>query len=57
MTLACWTPREFLAMAEETGFAVVRMEARVGAFALALALDSVGEARFKLHERRPRAEV
>lgn len=55
MTLACWTPREFLAMAEETGFAVVRMEARVGAFALAL--DSVGEARFKLHERRPRAEV
>lgn len=52
MDLACWTPREFLAMAEETGFAVVRMEASVGAFAL----DSVGEAHFKLHEWRPRAE-
>jgi len=46
---ACWTPREFLDLAEENGFAIVRMEASVGAFAP----DAVGEAHFKLHEWRP----
>ena len=50
MDLACWTPREFRALAEETGFTIVRMRASPGAFAL----DAIGEAHFELHEWRPR---
>ncbi|APW58978.1 class I SAM-dependent methyltransferase [Paludisphaera borealis] len=47
---ACWTPREFLELAEETGFAVTRMTASVGAFAP----ESMGANHFDLHEWRPR---
>jgi SAM-dependent methyltransferase len=51
--LACWTPREFLDLAEETGFTVTRMAASVGAFAL----DAVGSNHFELHEWRPRGRA
>lgn len=50
MDLACWTPQEFLSLADETGFAVTQMSASVGAFTP----SSIGDAHFRLHEWRPR---
>lgn len=51
--LACWTPRELLDLADETGFAVARMTASVGAFAM----DAIGANHFGLHEWRPRPDA
>ncbi len=50
--VACWTPREFLDLADETGFSVARMTASAGAFAM----DAVGANHFELHEWRPRSD-
>lgn len=53
MDAACWSPREFLDLADQTGFAVTRMAASVGAFSM----EAIGVNHFELHEWRPRPDA
>lgn len=46
----CWTPREILDLAEDTGFTVTKLTASVGAFTM----ETIGANHFDLHEWRPR---